>query len=202
MCPGGYVLPSQSESGTVVVNGMSNFARDGENSNAAVVAQTKDGDFGSGLFDGLNYQLKIERAAFNSGGGDYSAPVSLLGDYLRGKISSGFKRVLPTYLPSVKFADLNELFPESVNAALKLSISDMGKKLKGFDADFAVLTGAETRTSSPIKITRGENLNSVNVANLYPCGEGCGYAGGITSAAADGKKTARRLAEKYGVKYN
>ena len=202
MCPGGYVLPSQSENETVVVNGMSNYARDGENSNAAVVAQTKDGDFGSELFGGLDFQRKIERAAFVLGGGDYSAPVSLLGDYFGGKVSSGFKKVIPTYLPSTKFANLNKLFPESINAALKSSISDMGKKLKGFDADFAVLTGAETRTSSPIKITRGENLNSVNVENLYPCGEGCGYAGGITSAAADGKKIALRLAEKYGVKYN
>ena len=201
MCPGGYVLPSQSEIETVVVNGMSNYARDGMNSNSAVVAQTKDGDYKDELFGGLNFQQKIERAAFNLGGGDYSAPVSLLSDYKAGKVSGGFKSVLPTYLPGVKFADLNELFPESINAALKTSITDMGKKLKGFDADCAVLTGAETRTSSPLKITRGENLNSVNVSNLYPCGEGCGYAGGITSAGADGKKTARALAEKYGVKY-
>lgn len=199
MCPGGYVLPSQSEKETVVVNGMSNYARDGINSNSAVVAQTKDGDYQDELFGGLNFQRKIERAAFELGGGDYSAPVSLFCDYKAGKISSGFKSVLPTYLPSVKFADLNKLFPESINIALKISITDMGKRLKGFDLGCAVLTGAETRTSSPLKITRGENLNSVNVSNLYPCGEGCGYAGGITSAGADGKKVAMSLAEKYGV---
>ena len=199
MCPGGYVLPSQSESGTVVVNGMSNYARDGLNSNSAVVAQTKDGDFGCGLFDGLNFQRKIEKAAFYLGGEDYSAPVSLFGDYKAGKISTGFKGVLPTYLPGVKFANLNDLFPEGINDAIKTAIIDMGKRLKGFDGDSALLTGVETRTSSPIRITRGENFASVSVTNLYPCGEGCGYAGGITSAAVDGKKTARALAEKYGV---
>lgn len=201
MCPGGYVLPSQSEKGTVVVNGMSNYARDGINSNGAVVAQTKDGDFSDELFGGLDFQCKIEKKAFLLGGENYSAPVALFGDYKIGKVSSGFKRITPTYLPGTSFADLNRLFPPDINDAIKTSIVDMGKKLKGFDVSDAVLTGAETRTSSPIKITRGENLNSVNVTNLYPCGEGCGYAGGITSAGADGKKIALALAEKYGVKY-
>lgn len=197
MCPGGYVMPSQSEKNTVVANGMSNYFRDGINSNSALVAQIKKSDFKSGVFGGAEFLNTLEKKAFSLGGGDYSAPVSLVKDYLGGTVSKSFGKVLPTYPVGVKFCDLSLLFPESVNSALRFAIKDMGKRLKGFDDDYAVLTGVESRTSSPVRITRGEDFTSVNVSNLYPAGEGCGYAGGITSAAADGKKIAESIARKY-----
>lgn len=198
MCPGGFVMPSQSEVETIVVNGMSNFMRDGKNANSAIICQVSKKDFGNGLFGGVNYQKQLEKTAFELGGGDYKAPCLLTGDYLSGKISSSFGKVEPTYSMGVTKADLSKLFSNEINACLKNAIIDMGKKIKGFDCYDGVLTGVESRTSSPIKILRGDNLASVSAWNLYPCGEGCGYAGGITSAGADGKRVAKAIAIKYG----
>lgn len=198
MCPGGYVMPSSSNKNTVVVNGMSNFKRNAENSNSAIVVQVKKSDFGEGVFDGLNYINNLEQKAFELGGFNYSAPSMLVGDYLKGQLSSTFGSVNPTYPLGVKMANLSTLFSEEVDATLKYAISDMAKKIKCFDKFDAVLTGVESRTSSPIRVTRTENGHSVNVTNLYPCGEGCGYAGGITSAGADGKKIAKFINLKYG----
>ena len=199
MCPGGYVMPSSSEKDTVVVNGMSNYLRNGLNANSAVICQVGKSDFGGSLFGGVEFQKRLEKTAFELGGGDYKAPAMLVGDYLSGSFSSGFGKVNPSYQMGVQKADLNKLFSDEINYSIKGAIADMGKKIKGFDDYDAVLTGVESRTSSPIRVLRGENYASVSASNLYPCGEGCGYAGGITSAGADGKKVAKAIAVKYGL---
>ena len=194
MCPGGYVMPATSELGGVVTNGMSNYARDGLNANSALIAQVNAQDFGSDHpLAGIAFQRKLERAAFQAGGKNYAAPVQLVGDFLKGKTSAKFGEVQPTYAAGTAFADLRETLGDSITNALKSAIVDMDRRLKGFASPEAVLTGVETRTSSPVRIERGEDLQSVSVRGLYPCGEGAGYAGGITSAAADGLRIAERL---------
>ncbi len=202
MCPGGYVMPSQSENGTIVTNGMSNFKRDGENANSAVICQVTKKDFGNSLFGGVEYQKSLETKAYRLGGGNFVAPISLVGDYLSGKVSSSLGKVKPTYPMGVEMVDLSKLFTKEINDSIKYAITDMGRRLKGFDSYDGVLTGVESRTSSPIRVLRAENLSSVSAENLYPCGEGCGYAGGITSAGADGKKVAKAIALKYGFEQN
>ncbi len=193
MCPGGYVVPSSSNKNTIVVNGMSNFSRNGENSNSAVICQVKKEDFGGKLFGGVEFQRDLEVKAFLLGGEDYKAPCQLVKDYFLNTSSNEFSNIKPTYSIGVKKANLNLLFSEKINDCLKFAIKDMGKKLKGFDNPYALLTGVESRTSSPIRIVRNENYRSVNVENLYPCGEGCGYAGGIMSACVDGKRVAKSI---------
>ncbi|MDE6558247.1 MAG: NAD(P)/FAD-dependent oxidoreductase [Clostridia bacterium] len=200
MCPGGVVIPAASEQGGVVVNGMSNRARDGVNSNSALMVQMRRSDFGADdLFAGVRFQREIERRAF-AVSRDYKAPCQRFGDFSADKLSSRFGEVKPTYAAGTVFAPLNEVLPEVATEALKAAIPDMAKRLKCFDNPDALLTGVETRFSSPVKIVRGEDLQSVSVKNLYPCGEGSGYSGGITSSAADGLKTAEfifgRFAEK------
>ncbi len=190
MCPGGFVTPSSSEEGGVVVNGMSLFSRSGENSNSAVVAQVDSSDYGNGLFDGMIFQQELESRAFKLGGENYNAPIQLFGDYLSGNISKNFKRVKPTYDRGVTFANLNDIFSPKLNNALKQGIIQMGKRLKGFDDNEAVLSGVESRTSSPVRLLREENGLAYGFENLYPIGEGAGYAGGITSSAVDGIKVA------------
>ena len=190
MCPGGVVIPAASEEGGVAVNGMSNYARDGVNSNSALMVQLNRGDFGEGLFDGMEFQRRTERFAYAAGGGNFKAPCQLAGDFIADKNSQRFGEVLPTYAAGVAFAPLAEYLPQVVVRTLKSAIPDMGRKLKGFDSSSAVLTGPETRFSSPVRIVRGEDGQSVSLKNLYPCGEGSGYSGGITSSAADGIKVA------------
>lgn len=195
MCPGGYVMPAASEEGGVVTNGMSNFARNGLNANSALIAQVSRADFDDDSpLAGVRFQQKIERAAYTVGGGNYAAPVQRVEDFLRGKISQAFGEVLPTYGAGTTFADLHAVLPLGITQALKDSLLDMDKKLRGFAHPDALLTGAETRTSSPLRIERDkEDLQSVSAANLYPCGEGAGYAGGITSSAADGIRVANAV---------
>lgn len=197
MCPGGYVMPSQSVKETIVTNGMSNYTRNNVNSNSAVIVQVKLKDFAPGVLGGVEYQESLEKQAFILGGGDYLAPVQLVGDYLKKQNSSNFGKVLPSFPMGVKKTNLNGFFNEEIESALKYAITDMGKRLKGFDSYDSVLTSVESRTSSPVRILRTENFNSVNVTNLYPCGEGCGYAGGITSAGVDGKRVASSIINKY-----
>lgn len=198
MCPGGYVMPSASEEGMVVTNGMSLYARDGENANSAVLCEIYPTDFYDGTLGGVELQRELEKAAFRLGGGDYKAPVQTVKDFFENRRSNVFSRVKPTYSRGYEFSDLSEGLPEFMSENLKIGIKDMHGKLKGFAADGAVLTGFETRSSSPVRILRGENMQSVNIENLYPCGEGCGYAGGIMSAAVDGIKTAIAIAAKFG----
>ena len=194
MCPGGLVMPATSEEGGVVTNGMSNYARDERNANSALIAQVRSSDFGGDHpLAGVEFQRRLERAAFVAGGGDYRAPAQMVADFLKGRVSDKWGDVLPSYAAGVNFADLNAVLPTGVADSLKLAITDMDRRLKGFACPEAVLTGVETRTSSPVRMERGDNLQSVSVAGLYPCGEGAGYAGGITSAAADGLRVAEGI---------
>ena len=198
MCPGGVVIPATSEQGGVVVNGMSDYARDGINSNSALMVQMRREDFGSDdLFAGVRFQQRLEQLAFNLGGGNYKAPVQLWGDFEKDRVSDRFREVNPTYAAGVNFAPLNGLLPEVAVNSLKMAIPDMAKRLKGFDSPSAVMTGVESRFSSPVKIVRDLGGQSVSLKNLYPCGEGSGYSGGITSSAADGLSVAEKLFEKF-----
>ena len=196
--PGGVVIPSASEEGGVVTNGMSLYARNAENSNAALMVQMKREDFGADdLFAGMRFQREIEMRAYEAGGANYSAPVQLYKDFAVDKSSCGFVSVKPSYSAGVSFAPLSEVLPKITVDALKAAIPDMDRRLKGFACPDAVLTGVETRFSSPVKIVRNEDGESVSLKGLYPCGEGSGYSGGITSSAADGLKTAEKVFEKY-----
>ena len=196
MCPGGVVVPAASEFGGVVTNGMSDYARDGKNANAALLVGVGKADFGDGLFDGIKFQRRLERAAFDLTG-EYRAPVQLWGDFARGRVSSDFGSVRPTYARGTVFAPLSDLLPDVVTNALRAAVPDMGKRLRGFDSSDAVLTGVETRFSSPIRVLRDDSLQSLTVRGVYPCGEGCGWSGGITSSAADGLRVADAIGEKF-----
>lgn len=201
MCPGGVVIPAASEDGGVVVNGMSLHARDGVNSNCALMVQMRKEDFGANdLFAGVRFQRDLERKAFEYGGGNYCAPVQLFGDFSKDRLSSQFGEVKPTYAAGTVFAPLDKVLPPIAVQALKAAVPDMGRRLKGFDNPHAALSGVETRFSSPVKIVREADGQSVNLKNLYPCGEGSGYSGGITSSAADGLKTAELLFERFSAK--
>ena len=198
MCPGGFVMPAASEAGGVVVNGMSNYARGERNANSALIAQVTRADFGSEHpLAGVEFQRRLERAAYREAGGAYAAPVQLVGDFLSDKISSRFGEVYPSYMAGTAFADMRNVLPMPVVDALKASIVDMDRKLKGFANPESVLTAVESRTSSPVRIERDERLQSVGVKGLYPCGEGAGYAGGITSSAVDGLRVATAIFESF-----
>ena len=200
MCPGGEVVAAASEEGGVVTNGMSRYARDGRNANAAIAVSVFPEDIGGGWREAIQFQRRLERAAFKAGGGDYRAPVELVGDFLDGR-TSGFhepKRILPTYRGGeYTLCDLTGVLPEFVADMLKKGLPRFGRKLRGFDARDALLTGVETRTSSPVRIIRQDDRTARVAQNLYPCGEGAGYAGGITSAAVDGIYTALALMKRY-----
>ena len=193
MCPGGEVFAAASEAGGVVTNGMSYSKRDGENANAALLVTLHPEDFPEDdVFSGLRWQREIEQAAFACGGGDYRAPAQLSGDFLAGRPSKGPGAVAPSYRPGVVWCDLHELLPERITKVLEQAIPALGKKLRGFDDPDAVLTAPETRSSSPVRILRGEACEAP-IRGLYPCGEGAGYAGGITSAAVDGLRCAESV---------
>lgn len=194
MCPGGVVVPAQSEWDTVVTNGMSYFNRDGINSNAALLVNVTPDDYGSDdVLAGVDFQRKIERSAFNAGGGDYSAPVQRVGDFLKNIKSDRFGEVTPTYKSGYKFAKLNDILPSYITDSMREGIIAMDRKLHGFAHPDAILTGAETRSSSPVRILRNDNLQSITIQGIYPCGEGAGYAGGIISAAVDGIRCAEQI---------
>ena len=195
MCPGGYVMPSSSEKGGVVTNGMSNYKRDGENANSALIVQVRKTDFASEHpLAGVEFQRQIERNAFNAGGLDYKAPAQRVEDFLNDKQSVGFGEIIPTYGAGVIPSDMRAVLPNFLIQPLKGAILDMDRRLRGFAHPDAVLTGAETRTSSPVRIERDPNtLQSLTHANVYPCGEGAGYAGGISSSAVDGIRVAEAI---------
>ena len=197
MCPGGKVIASNSEENSVVTNGMSESKRDMINSNSAVVASVLPEDFDSSVFSGIEFQRKLEQMAFELGGRDYSAPCQLTKDYLNNIKSTNFMNVKPSYPLGTQFCNFNDVFPVKVNEMLLKGLANFDKKIKGFSSDNGVLTGIETRTSAPLRITRKENYNSVSIKGLYPAGEGAGYAGGITSAAVDGLRIAQYIIENY-----
>lgn len=193
MCPGGVVVAASSERGCVVTNGMSYHARDGLNANAALLCEVYPSDFdNSSPLAGVWFQQKWERAAFEAGGGSYKAPASCVGDFLNGNVSTSWGNTLPSYMPGVVFGDISHCLPDYVVDSLKLGITAFDKRLPGFAHHDAVVTGVETRSSSPVRILRNTAYQS-NIAGLYPCGEGAGYAGGIMSAAVDGIKVAEAI---------
>ncbi|NTW72257.1 MAG: hypothetical protein HGA49_08465 [Eubacteriaceae bacterium] len=198
MCPGGVVVASSSDKETIVVNGMSYYKRDGENSNSALIVTVKPEDYGCEPKNALEYLKKYEKKAFFSGGGGYKAPVQLVGDFLQGKMSSQLGGIQPTYTPGTNFAEMDDCLPDYVCASLRRGILYFDKKIDGFARADAVLTGVETRTSAPVRVDRNQNTGqSVNIESIYPAGEGAGYAGGIISAAVDGIRSAEKIIEKY-----
>ena len=190
-------MASNSEANSIVTNGMSNFARDGKNANSALLVNVIVEDFyKNSPLDGMYFQENLEKKAFELGGSNYNAPAQRVEDFLNGNKTEMFGRIKPTYMPGVTGANLNEILPNFVSETMKEAIIELDKKLHGFADKDAVLTGVETRSSSPVQIVRDkENLNSVNVKGLYPCGEGAGYAGGIMTAAIDGLKCAIQVIE-------
>ena len=193
MCPGGEVVAAASEINRVVTNGMSRHARDGQNANAALLVGVNPQDFGGEHpLQGMYWQRALEEKAFVMGGKNYFAPAQLVGDFLAHRPSVGAKSVKPSYTPGVKWCDLSELFPDYVTETLRLAIAEMNKRLRGFAHPDAVLTAIETRSSSPVRIVRGDDLQS-NIKGVYPCGEGAGYAGGIVSSAVDGLRVAEAM---------
>ena len=194
MCPGGYVVAAASEQGGVVTNGMSLSARDGANANAALLANVFPEDLpGTDVLAGVELQRTCERMAFGQGGGSFVAPAQLVGDFLQGVPSTAAGRVSPTYPRGVTWDAAADALPAYAQDALREAIPRMARKLHGFDATDAVITGVETRSSSPVRVVRGKNLESVSTSGLWPCGEGAGYAGGIMSAATDGLRTAEAI---------
>ncbi|MBQ6999244.1 MAG: NAD(P)-binding protein [Clostridia bacterium] len=194
MCPGGYVVNASSEDGRLAVNGMSYNDRGGDNANSAVIVTVTPDDFGTNPLDGVEFQRLLEEKAYNAGCG--KIPAQLLGDFKYGKVSLQYGDVKPCFKGDAAFADINDILPENICKALKEAFSDFGKKIKGFDNNDSILAAVESRTSSPVRIERGDDGMS-SIKGIYPCGEGAGYAGGITSAAMDGIKTAEKIGSRY-----
>ncbi|MFS8063937.1 MAG: NAD(P)/FAD-dependent oxidoreductase [Luteimonas sp.] len=197
MCPGGTVVAAASEPGRVVTNGMSQYSRNERNANAAIVCGVTPEDYaryGDGPLAGIELQRHWEARAFELGGGDYEAPGQLVGDFIAGHASQRFGSVLPSYTPGVRLGDLGPSLPDYAIAAIREALPAFDKQLRGFAMPDALLTGVETRTSSPLRITRGEDGHSRNTRGLFPAGEGAGYAGGILSAGVDGIRTAEAVA--------
>jgi uncharacterized FAD-dependent dehydrogenase len=194
MCPGGTVVAAASEPGRVVTNGMSQYSRNERNANAGIVVGITPEDFRGGPLAGIAFQRQWEERAFELGGGDYSAPAQLVGDFIARRASTAIGSVQPSYKPGVRLTDLSTALPDYVIDAIREALPQIDKKLPGFAMHDAVLTGVETRTSSPIRVRRKDNYQSMNVDGLYPAGEGAGYAGGIYSAAIDGIEVAEALA--------
>jgi uncharacterized FAD-dependent dehydrogenase len=196
MCPGGLVVAASSEAGGVVTNGMSSYARAEANANSGLMVDVEPGrDFpDDDPFAGIEFQRRLERGAFELGGGNYFAPVQRVGDFLAGQPSTALGSVVPSYRPGVTPTDLARCLPVAVVATLRRAIPAIGRRIRGFDMPDAVLVGVETRSSAPVRMPRDpETLESTGLRGLYPAGEGAGYAGGIISAAADGMRVAERL---------
>jgi uncharacterized FAD-dependent dehydrogenase len=196
MCPGGTVVAATSESGRVATNGMSQYSRNERNANAGIVVGiTPEVDYPGHPLAGIELQRHWESRAFEAGGGTYAAPAQLVGDFIAGKASTALGEVVPSYRPGVTPTDLGTCLPDYAIAAIREALPAFGRQIKGFDRHDAVLTGVETRTSSPIRIARGEDFQSLNTPGLFPAGEGAGFAGGILSAAVDGIKVAEAVAK-------
>ena len=198
MCPGGQVVAAASEEGGVVVNGMSVYARDGRNANSAVCVSVRPEDYGATPERAIAFQRNLERAAFLAGGSDYFAPIQTVGDFLEGRRGSEPTAVLPSYRDGrVRCSSMDEILPSFVTEELRRGLRSFDRKLSGFACAVAVLSGVETRTSAPVRILRDEEMRAFGHRSVYPCGEGAGYAGGITSAALDGIRVAERLIARF-----
>lgn len=197
MCPGGRVIASSSEKNSVVTNGMSLYKRDDVNSNSALLVNVTPYDFKSDdVLAGMYFQRDLENKAFIYGGENYSAPVQRVEDFLKGRKSTKLGYVLPSYLPNTVFCNTDEILPPFITESMKEGIKDFSSKLTGFDHPDALITSVESRSSSPVRILRNNDLESVSLKGIYPCGEGAGYAGGIMSAAVDGIKCAEKILTK------
>ena len=194
MCPGGTVVAATSEAGRVVTNGMSQYSRNERNANAGIVVGITPADYPGNALAGIEFQRQLETHAYALGGSNYQAPGQLVGDFVAGQASAQLGSVEPSYKPGVLLGDLATALPAYAIAAMREAIPVFGKKIRGFDMHDAVLTGVETRTSSPVKITRGDDFQSLNVRGLFPAGEGASYAGGILSAGVDGIEVAEAVA--------
>ena len=195
MCPGGRVVAAASEEGHLVTNGMSQYSRAEFNANSGIVVDIDPGrDYPGGPLAGIEFQRHWEKLAYVAGGSNYCAPGQKLGDFLSGKLSTEFGTVIPSYQPGVHLTDLALCLPDYVIEAIREALPVFGRQVPGYDHPDVVITGVETRTSAPVRITRGKDLQSLNTAGLYPAGEGAGYAGGILSAAVDGIRVAEALA--------
>lgn len=190
-------MPAASEIAGVVTNGMSYHSRNGENANSALVVSVDPRNLGTNLMEGIQFQRQLEKKAYRLGGGTFSAPAQDAGSFLKERSGLVLGRVTPSYFRGVVPSDFSDLFPEPIIRNLKLGLHVFGKKLPGFSQSDTLLTGVETRTSSPIRILRDPEKFMSNISGLYPCGEGAGYAGGIMSAAVDGLKVAQSLLNQY-----
>jgi uncharacterized FAD-dependent dehydrogenase len=196
MCPGGYVVNASSEAGKLAVNGMSYSARDGENSNSAIVVTVTPEDYhAEDALDGMQFQRKLEEAAYKEGKGNI--PVQCFGDFCKNEVTKKFGEVQPCMKGSYTMANLRNVLPEALSSQMIEGIHGFSRYIRNFDREDALLSGIESRTSSPVRIERNENYNSTSLEGLYPCGEGAGYAGGITSAAMDGLRVFEGIASKY-----
>jgi len=194
MCPGGTVVAATSEPGRVVTNGMSQYSRAERNANAAIVVSVTPADYPGGVLAGLGFQRELEERAYQAGGGAYFAPAQTVGDFLANRPSTTLREVVPSYKPGVTPTDLAPTLPDYAIAAIREALPAFERQVRGYARPDAVMTGVETRTSSPLRIRRGESGHSVNTRGLFPAGEGAGYAGGILSAGVDGIKTAEAVA--------
>jgi len=194
MCPGGTVVAAASEPGGVVTNGMSQYSRSERNANSGIVVGITPADYPDGPLAGIAFQRTWEKLAFEAGGGTYAAPAQLVGDFLADRPSTALGSIIPSYKPGVTMTDLARCLPDFAVVAIREALRAFEKDIKGYSTHDAVMTGVETRTSSPIRIKRGDNLQSLNTRGLYPAGEGAGYAGGILSAAVDGIRVAEAVA--------
>jgi uncharacterized FAD-dependent dehydrogenase len=194
MCPGGTVVAAASEPGRVVTNGMSQYSRAERNANAGIVVGITPEDYPGGVLAGVELQRDIEARAFAAGGGTYAAPAQRVGDFLAGRASTTLGSVIASYKPGVTPTDLALCLPDYAVTAIREALPVFGRRISGFDMDDAVMTGVETRTSSPIRISRGADMQSLNTPGLYPAGEGAGFAGGILSAGVDGIRVAEAMA--------
>ncbi|MDP4088824.1 MAG: hypothetical protein Q8930_06075 [Bacillota bacterium] len=198
MCPGGEVVAAASEYNRVVTNGMSYYKRDKVNANSALVVSVSPEDFeGNSPLKGMEFQRHYEALAYKAGGGNYEAPVQLVGDFLKDRKSTVPGNIEPSYNPGWNFVKLDECLPDYVTKMLRIGITEFDRKIRGFAMEDAVLTGIETRTSAPVRIDRGENHQSISMEGIYPAGEGAGYAGGIISAAVDGLRVAEEIIKNY-----
>ena len=197
MCPGGYVVNASSEEGQLAVNGMSYHDRAGRNANSAVIVTVSPKDYGSDhVLAGIAFQRRLERNAWEEGQG--KVPVQCFGDFCSDRLSKDFGRIIPSIKGKFTFGNVRHIFPDEISESIAEGISAMGRRITGFSDDDVVLSGVESRTSSPVRILRNENFES-KISWIYPCGEGAGYAGGITSAAMDGMKVAEAVIRKYAV---
>jgi uncharacterized FAD-dependent dehydrogenase len=198
MCPGGEVVGAASEQGRLAINGMSEYKRDKGNANSAIVVSVGTKDFATDSpLAGIEFQRHYESLAYTLGGSNYNAPIQLVGDFLKGKVSTELGSIKPSYKPGHKFADLTKCLPEFITDAIKEALPKFDCRISGFAREDAILTGIETRTSAPVRIDRNEKLQSISLEGLYPAGEGAGYAGGIVSAGVDGLKVAESIMKEW-----